>query len=195
MCTDHPFCQIAGKELSEMSICLTRKFWEIGLEQTQNVFRTWPYFNNSGHPLMERKRSRSLLRKGSPRNPPRRGSSVPPISTFQPVGEEFKALTVVRDAKGTEQGRPRSIEVGDLVLDVTEALSGTPFMRVRRNNRSFEEAFMFSACSRQGFFKLDIVTQSEFPPPRDNVLMDNVFWKATHLSGLLEKKFSRGNQM
>ncbi|KAM7535685.1 hypothetical protein Aperf_G00000103216 [Anoplocephala perfoliata] len=188
---DHP----SDTEMREMVTYLIRKFRHFRFEQTGDLFQNWPFFNDSGHPLLERKRSRSLVHKRSPRDPPRRNSSVPPIRTFQPVGEEFKGFTIVRDAKDTEQGHPRPIKVGDLVLDATETLSGTPFMRVHCNDRSAKEVFMFSACSRQGFFKLDVETESKFPQLCDIVLMDNAFWKATHWSGLLKKRFSLGPQI
>ncbi|KAM7535158.1 hypothetical protein Aperf_G00000103178 [Anoplocephala perfoliata] len=181
--------QPSDGEMRELVIYLIRKFRQFRFGQTGDLFQSRPFSNDNGYPLMERKRSWSLVHKSSPRDPPRRNSSVPPIRAFQPVGEEFKAFTVVRDAKDTKHSHLKPVKVGDLVLDVTETLSGTPLMRVHCNDRSAKEVFMFSACSRQGFFKLDIETKSKLPQSHNTVLMDHTFWKVIHLSGPLEEEF------
>ncbi|VDL53198.1 unnamed protein product [Hymenolepis diminuta] len=186
----------SGKELWEKVVYLIRKFREFRFEQTNDLFRGWPYFSTSGHQLLERRRSRSQERRklsSLEEDGPKRSSSVPAMRTFEPQGEEFKAATTVHYAKMEgEENYPVTIKARDILLDLVETPSGTPFMRVYPDHKEIGHALMFSACFQQGFYLLNLNENVVCPDSGlIPVRIDGRNWEVQHLSGVLQKDFSR----
>nr|CDS30651.1 E3 ubiquitin protein ligase HECTD1 [Hymenolepis microstoma] len=184
----------SGEELWEKVVYLVRKFKEFRFEQTGDLFLNWPYFNTNGHMLVERRRSRSQERRqlSSLKNGPRRYSSAPATRTFEPQGEDFMSTTTVHYAMSEEGNYPVAIKVGDILLDLVETPSGTPFMRVCPDHKDPGHAMLFSACFQQGFYLLNlnggvVYSDSGLIPVR----MDGRNWVVQHLSGVLQKDFSQ----
>lgn len=175
---------------------MIRKFREFRFEQTNDLFREWPYFSTSGHQLLERRRSRSQERRklsSLEEDGPKRSSSVPAMRTFEPQGEEFKVATTVHYAKiEGEENYPVTIKAGDILLDLVETPSGTPFMRVYPDHKEIGHALMFSACFQQGFYLLNLNENVVYPDSGlIPVRIDGRNWEVQHLSGVLQKDFSR----
>ncbi|VDN97832.1 unnamed protein product [Rodentolepis nana] len=183
----------SGEELWEKVVYLVSKFREFRFEQTGDLFLKWPYFDTSGHMLVERRRSRSQERRqlSSLNNGPKRSSSLPAMRTFEPQGEDFQSTTAVHYAKN-EENYPAVIKVGDILLDLVETPSGTPFMRVCPDHKDAGHAMLFSACLQQGFYLLNLNDGVVYPDSGlIPVRMDGRNWVVQHLSGVLEKDFGQ----
>lgn len=183
----------SGEELWEKVVYLVRKFREFGFEHTGDLFLNWPYFNTCGHMLVERRRSRSQERRqlSSLKNGPKRSSSAPATRTFEPQGEDFKSTTTVHYARSEEEHYPAAIKVGDILLDLVETPSGTPFMRVCPDHKDARHAMLFSACFQQGFYLLNLSGGVVYPDSGlIPVRMDGRNWVVQHLSGVLHMDFS-----
>ena len=130
----------------------------------------------------------------------RRHNSVPPSGTYQPIGREFKEDTIMLKMEVRKGRCTRTLRAGNLLLDVIQAKSGVPFMRVRPRVEGVD-VFLFSSRGRQGFFKLRQCSDvSAFYHERINrrwqreegqvpvgVYMDEQIWLVHSSSGSLDR--------
>ena len=164
----------------------------------------WPYYSLYKCWRREKSEDRTLSRgRSNNREEYRRHSSVPPSRTYQPIGKELEDDTVMHKIMKRNGRYTMTFQAGYLLLDLIQAESGMPFMRVRSRVEG-SDMFLFSSSRVQGFFKLRQCSDlSAFYHKRINrswqrvedqvfvgVRMDEQIWLVHLRSGCLEKCLS-----